>query len=188
MLLFTIKLSQQYTPPPPPIISRVKNSFDFIEKIENIQIPPNYKIISLDVVSLFTNVQIEKAIKGIKKIWAKIQPHINMPWYQFENGLRICSSNSPFNFKNISYKQKSGFPVGSPRDLSLIAADNAMDDLETECIAYLPFKLPFFCRYVDGIITAVLANEIDTMMNTFNSYTGKNSWSNFTQLPIKFGT
>ena len=36
-----------------------------------------------------------------------------MPWYQFEKGLRIFSSNSSFNFQNTSYKQKSGFPMGS---------------------------------------------------------------------------
>ena len=160
-------ISNNITPP----ISRVKNSFDFIQKIQNIQIPPDYIIISLDVVSLFTNAQIGIAIKGIKERWAKIQPHVNMPWYQFEKGLRICSSNSSFNFQNISYKQKSGFPMGSP--LSPIAAGIAMDDLETKCIASLPFKLPFFFRYVDDIITAVPANKIDTILNTFNSYNHK---------------
>ena len=49
--------------------SRIKNSFVFIEKIKNIQVPLNYKIISLDAVSLFTNVQIGIAIKGIKERW-----------------------------------------------------------------------------------------------------------------------
>ena len=37
-----------------------------------------------------------------------------MPCYQFEKGLRTCSSNSTFNFQDISYKQKCGFPKGSP--------------------------------------------------------------------------
>ena len=36
--------------------SRIKISFDFIEKIKNIQVPLNYNFISLDAVSLFTNV------------------------------------------------------------------------------------------------------------------------------------
>ena len=108
--------------------SRIKNSFDFIEKIKNIQVPLNYQTISLDAVSLFTNVQIGMAIKRIKERWPQIQPHVKMPWYQFEKGLRICSSNSAFNFQGTSYKQKSGFPMGSP--LSPIAADIVLDDLE----------------------------------------------------------
>ena len=52
-----------------PPISRVKNSFDFAEKIKNLQVPPGYKIISLDAVSLFKNVQIGIAIKGMKDRW-----------------------------------------------------------------------------------------------------------------------
>ena len=61
--------------------------------------------------------------------------------------------------------------MGSP--LSPIAADITMDDLETKCIASLSFKLPFFFRYMDDIITAVPVNEIDTILNTFNSYNHK---------------
>ena len=125
-------------PPPPPPISRIKNSFDFIEKIENIQAPLSHKIISLDVVSLFTNVQIGIVIKGIEDRWLKIQPHAKMPLYQFEKGLRICSSNSSFNFQNTSYKQKSGFSMGSP--LSPIEVDIAMDDLETKCYCIFTFS------------------------------------------------
>ena len=57
--------------------------------------------------------------------------------------------------------------------LSPTGADITTDDLETKCIASLPFKLPFFFWYVDNIITAVPANEIHTIMNTFNSYNHK---------------
>ena len=48
-----------------------------------------------------------------------------------------------------------------------------MDDLETKCIASLPFLLPFFFRYVDDIITAEPTDEIDTILKTFNSYNHK---------------
>ena len=51
--------------------------------------------------------------------------------------------------------------MGSP--LSSIAADIAMGDLETKCIASLPFNLPFFFRYVDDIVTAVPTNKIDNI-------------------------
>ena len=135
-------ISKNITPP----ISQVKNSFEFIEKIKNVQVPINYKIISLDAISLFTNVQIGIAIKGIKERWPKIKPKVNMSWYQFEKGLRTCSSNSTFNFQDISYKQKFVFPMGSP--LSPIVADIVMDDLETNYISTLPFQLPFYFRDV----------------------------------------
>ena len=154
-----------------PPISRIKNSFEFIQKIKNITIPPGHKIISLDAVSLFTNVQIGIAMTGIKSRWHQIQPHAKMPWHQFEKGLRTCSANSTFNFQGISYKQRSVFPMCSP--LSPVAADIVMDDLESHCIASLPFQLPFYFRYVDVIITAVPHNKIDTIKNTFNNYNHK---------------
>ena len=97
-----------------------------------------------------------------------IQPHIKMSWYQFEIGLRTCSANSEFNFRGTSFKQKFGFPMGSP-----IAADIVMDDLESKCIASLPFQLDFYYRYVEDIITAVPLNELNTIKNIFNSYNHK---------------
>ena len=67
-------ISENTTPP----ISRVKNSFDSIEKIKNTKIPPGYSIISFDAVSLFTSVQFGLAMKGIKNRWSQIQPHVKM--------------------------------------------------------------------------------------------------------------
>ena len=72
--------------------------------------------------------------------------------------------------------------------LSPIAADIAMDDLESKCIASLPFKLPFFFRYVDDIITAVPANEIDIIVNTFNSYNHKIQFTTEKELDGKIYT
>ena len=57
--------------------------------------------------------------------------------------------------------------MGSP--LSPIAADIVIDDLETKCIGTLPFQLPFYFQYVDDMITAVPANQNNTIKNTFNS-------------------
>ena len=72
-----------------PPISRVKKNFEFEEKIKNLQVQPDQKMISLDAVPHFTNVQIGTVIKGIKERWPQIQPHTKIPWYQFANGLRV---------------------------------------------------------------------------------------------------
>ena len=60
--------------------------------------------------------------------------------------------------------------MGSP--LSPITADIVMDDLESKCIASLPFQIPFNFRYV-YIITAIPNNKIDTIKNTFNNFNHK---------------
>ena len=61
--------------------------------------------------------------------------------------------------------------MGSP--LSPIAADIVLDDLESKGIAFLPFQLPFYFRYVDDIITAVPFNKIEIIKNIFNRYNHK---------------
>jgi len=42
----------------PASISYYRNSFDFISKFKNIFIPDDFGLVSLDVISLFTNVPI----------------------------------------------------------------------------------------------------------------------------------
>ena len=53
----------------------------FHPQYKKITISPDYKIISLDAVSLFTNVQIRIAITGIKNRWQQIQPYTKLPWH-----------------------------------------------------------------------------------------------------------
>ena len=61
--------------------------------------------------------------------------------------------------------------MGSP--LSPIISDIVMEDLERECLSKLTFKLPFYFRYVDVIITAASPDKIDTILNAFNNYNNK---------------
>ena len=58
--------------------------------------------------------------------------------------------------------------MGSP--ISSLFADLVLDDLETECLKKLSFTPLFFYRYTDDIITCIPFNEIDSMLEIFNSY------------------
>ena len=163
-------ISKGITPP----ISRARKNFEFIKKIRNIQISLNHVLFSLDATSLFTNVQIGLVHKGhkvIKTRFSQIKSNTRISLSEFLIGIRVCTSNSSFNFKGVSYKQKSGFSMGSP--LSPIISDIFMDDLERECLSKLTFKLPFYFRYVDVIITAAPPDKIDTILNAFNNYNNK---------------
>lgn len=42
--------------------SHIQNSFEMVKKLKDIEIEDNHKLISLDVVSLFTNIPIDLAI------------------------------------------------------------------------------------------------------------------------------
>ena len=55
--------------------SHINNSFELKEKLEGIMIPDGFEIISLDVVSLFTNVPEYLICSAIEKRWTQLYNH-----------------------------------------------------------------------------------------------------------------
>lgn len=58
--------------------------------------------------------------------------------------------------------------MGSP--ISAPLADLVMEHLKNQILPTLNFPIPFFKRYVDDIITAVLRDKIDTILTAFNNF------------------
>ena len=58
----------------------IKNSFEFKEKIDNVNIKSNYTMVSFDVTSLFTNISHTSIIDAVKRRWASIQTNCKIPW------------------------------------------------------------------------------------------------------------
>ena len=58
--------------------------------------------------------------------------------------------------------------MGSPGSPSF--EDLVMETLEETVIEKLPFKLPFYFRYVDDIVTAVPKNKVEETRDIFNSF------------------
>ncbi|XP_046629061.1 uncharacterized protein LOC124309441 [Neodiprion virginianus] len=148
--------------------SRFKDSFVLVEGSSKFSLPPNYTLISLDVVSLFTNVPQDLAIDAINSRWSQLSNNVPVPLRELINALNICVKATIFKFNNTNYAQTYGLPMGSP--LSPILSDLVMDDLEQCCIKKLDFALPFYLRYVDDIITVAPNDKIETLLEVFNSF------------------
>jgi len=73
-----------------------------------------------------------------------------------------------FKFNQKIYQQNFGTPINSP--LSPIIADLVIQDLEREVLAKLDFRLLFYFRYVDDILTAVPKTAIDSIVDKFNAH------------------
>lgn len=152
-------------------VSSVKNSYDLIENIKDIRIPSDHKLVSFDVVSLFTNIPSKLVIGTIKRKWDVICQFTRFPKDQFIRGLNFILENCFFSFNNIIYHQIFGTPMGSP--VSPVIADLVMEVLEQNVLRTLMFKPAFYFRYVDDILFTVPVchlNETLTRFNNFNQH------------------
>jgi len=69
--------------------SRVENSFQLIKELKGINIDSSYELISLDVVSLFTNIPITLALEGIARRWEQIKSGTNIPMIEFIQAVKM---------------------------------------------------------------------------------------------------
>lgn len=146
----------------------VKNAYELKTEVKNITVPKGYILVSLDVVSLFTKIPKELVYQCIKDRWSSIEPFTKLPLDEFLNGLQLVMENCVFQYKEVIYQQIFGSPMGSPG--SPCFADLVMESLEEVVIKKLPFKLPFYFRYVDDIITAIPKDKVMETKDIFNSF------------------
>jgi len=152
----------------PHTFSHVENSFQLIEKLKNLQFDDNYILISLDVISLFTNIPLDLALESVSRRWELVSRNCSIPHNEFITGLKMILESTYFLFDNQMFKQNFGTPMGSP--LSPIIADLVMRDLEERSLRTLGFGVPFYARYVDDIVMAVRSEKVDEVSRKFNTF------------------
>ncbi|XP_046629056.1 uncharacterized protein LOC124309437 [Neodiprion virginianus] len=151
-----------------PSLSRVRDSFALFDAIRDFRLPPDHVLVSLGVVSLFTNVPQDLAINAVKQRWHQSVDKIPVPLNELIKALHICFKAAIFKFNQNIYAQTYGLPMGSP--LSPILSDLVLDDLEQYCLNKLDFKPSFYFRYEDDIITAVPSDKVAEMLSVFNQF------------------
>lgn len=146
----------------------VKDSWTFANIINNFKLPEGYVIISLDVVSLFTNISLELVLKIISDEWPFIEPHTHIPKIDFCSVVKFLFESTYFLCNGNYYSQIFGTPMGSC--LSPIIANVVMTKLLNTCTPKLPFQLPFLYQYVDDLILTVPINSQEVILEVFNSF------------------
>lgn len=146
----------------------VKNSTEFKQKIDNVRIPEGYELVSLDVVSLFTNIPTKLVLQAIDRYWFQIKKFTTLPKNEFVRGLKLVIENCTFSFDNVIYEQIFGSPMGSP--VSPVLADLVMEMLEENTIRKLKFRLPFYSRFVDDCMTSCPKGKSEELLEQFNQY------------------
>ena len=127
----------------------IKDSFAFIDQLTDTKICSDGHMCSFDVVSLFTNVPLEKTIDVCADALYRnddVEPMITtLSEDSFRKLLRMVTSGVEFSFNNVMYRQVDGVAMGSP--LGPVLADIFVG----YCESLVPDHTwpPVYCRFVD---------------------------------------
>ena len=134
-------------------------------------VPDVYKMVSFDVVSLFTNVPVEETTEIIlKRIYIYINKEIttDIPKQEMKELLILCTKNVHFIFNVKTYIQVDGVAMGSP--LGPVLGNIFMAELETSVIPNFSNEVKLWRRFVDDTYCLARSDYIDNILLALNYF------------------
>ena len=167
------KLNDLLTPYVPSTYT-IASSSDFLEILRDSPSNEDTIIASLDVESLFTNVDVDRTIDFIlNRVYrcGDTTP-LNIPERSLKMLLEICTKEAPFTCPSgRMYKQIDGVAMGSP--LGVLFANFFMGTIEAQLLA--ESRPSIYCRYVDDIFVRIRdLNELQALKDRFIMASGLN--------------
>lgn len=147
---------------------KVKDTFQFSNLVNNMNIGNSDKLVSFDVTSLFTNIPISLVIEIIQNNWNLIEHNTTIPKTEFINALKWVFNTVYFTYNGICYQQINGTPMGS--SLSPIIAEIIMNEIIRYVIGNCHGTIKAIHSYVDDIFAIVEGNNISKVLDLFNRY------------------
>ena len=146
--------------------SHIKNNVDLIDKLNNVQVKCDFKLVSFDVCSLFTKVPVDDLLSFLPEVLDRLElPFDNTV---LVNLIKLCILDSKFEFNGKYYSQKFGMAMGNP--LSPVLSNLYMEFFEKKILSKILPKQAIWFRYVDDIICLWPNSEnLNTFMEKLNN-------------------
>lgn len=128
--------------------SYIKDTYDFVDKIKNLKIPKQAFLFSLDVSSLYTNIDTLEGLTAVKNIFKKY-PDIKRPDKEILQLLEINLTKNDFEFDGNFYLQVKGTAMG--KTFAPGYADIFMAEWEMGALASCQKRPLHYFRYLDDI-------------------------------------
>lgn len=149
--------------------SYVKDTYHFLELVKNLKVPERSMLFSIDVESLYTNIDIKSGLEVVKKIFEK-NPNPNRPDEEILKLLEINLTKNDFVFNGKYYLQIKGTAMG--KRFAPAYANIFMANWEEEALAKCPKKPLYYLRYLDDIwgVWCHTKNDFEEFMEILNGH------------------
>ena len=128
--------------------SYIKDTYDFIQKVGNQIVEVNSLIFSMDVESLYTNIETNRGLEAVKSKMKKY-PDPSRPDSYILQLLHLSLTKNDFDFNGKCYLQIKGTAMG--KKFAPAYADIYMSDWEESILPKCPDKPSCYFRYLDDI-------------------------------------
>lgn len=151
----------------------VKNSFEFVERMKDVQVNRDEIMVSFDVESLFPSIPIEQALIAMEEHLLELNIEENKRTGIITTA-RSCMKQNFFQFRNKFYSIEHGTSMGNP--LSPLVAEIFMAKFEMDLKR--ANKLPrVWIRYVDDVFAIIKRSQVNEILSILN---GEYDTINFT--------
>ena len=131
----------------------VKNSYEFCEKIKNIELEESEIIVSFDVTQLFPSIPANVAIDNFEKHLKNVNVPPEKRFLYLETA-KTCMNQNYFQFRDSYYKIEHGTTMGNPLSPFIAECFMSVFEIELKKQNLLP---RIWHRYVDDIFAVVEA-------------------------------
>ncbi|KAJ8980916.1 hypothetical protein NQ317_011557 [Molorchus minor] len=146
----------------------VKNSNEFIKKLNNIQLQDGEILISFDVCSLFPSVPIPQTLDYLRNL-LELNNFSQEVVNEYINLTKLCMKQNCFQFNNSFFEQHEGTAMGN--SLSPFIANLFMSRFETDIKEEFEYFPRIWIRYVDDIFAVfdTKVESVDSFISKLNS-------------------
>lgn len=147
----------------------VKDTYHFIDMIKHLRIPSNSLFFTMDVDSLYTNIDTQAGLLSVRKLFQKY-PDSKRPDEELLQLLEINLTKNDFLFNGEYYLQIKGTAMG--KKFAPAYANIFMANWEEEALAKWAKKPLHYLRYLDDIwgIWTDSRKEFEKFVNVLNSH------------------
>ena len=97
--------------------SHIKNNTDLIDRLNDVSVPYEFKLVSFDVTSLFTKVPLFDLLNFLSQELDNCNIPVNKT--DLITVIKLSKLDNKFKFENDFYMQKFGFSMGRPASPTL---------------------------------------------------------------------